>query len=71
MYKEYLKKHILEARIEAKISKREFARMVNVSLPTYYKYEKTGECSAVDLFNMLKALNLSIVILPKHYLTSR
>ena len=68
MYKEYLKKHILAGRIEAKMSKTQFAAAVGISLPTYYKYEKTGDCSLSDLITMCKVLNLSIQIIPSKYI---
>jgi len=68
MYKEYLKKRILECRIGAKMSKKQFAATLNISLPTYYKYEKTGNCTLEEFIRMCEVFNLHIQIIPKQYL---
>lgn len=69
MYKEYLKKRIIECRKEAKMSKSELAAALNISLPTLYKWEKTGDCSLNDFLSMCKVFDLSIQIIPSKYIT--
>ena len=67
MYKEILKTRIIEARKEAKMSKTELAAKLNMSLPTYYKFEREGIISLEDYIKACDIFGLVIIVIPKQY----
>lgn len=69
MYKEYLKKRIIDARKEAKLTKSDMAGKLGITLPTYYKFEREGIISLNHYIQLCDILNLHIQIIPKHFLT--
>jgi transcriptional regulator with XRE-family HTH domain len=71
MYKEYLKTHIIDARKAAKLSKTDMANKLNMSLPTYYKFENSGIISMCDYIKACEILGLHIQIIPKSYLITK
>lgn len=70
MYKEIFKKRIIEARIGLKMSKGELAKNLNMSLPTYYRFERDGKIGLDDYIKACEILGLCIIVLPKESVTS-
>ena len=70
MYKEYLKMAVINARKEQNRSKASVANMLNMSLPTYYKFERDGKISMEDYALLCQILNLRVVVVPDKYISN-
>ena len=67
MYKEILKEHIIRLRKEAKMSKKDLAKMIGISLPKYYRFQKSGIITLDELNKACEVFGLCIQIIPKRY----
>lgn len=68
MYKEIFISVISEQIEQNKTSKKELAKLLNVSYPTYLKLLKSGEFTLDQLDILCKRFNLTMAIFPKRYL---
>ncbi len=68
MYKEIFISVISEQIEQNKMNKRELAKLLNISYPTYLKLLKSGEFTLSQLDVLCKRFNLAMAILPKRYL---
>jgi transcriptional regulator with XRE-family HTH domain len=68
MYKENLKTVVLEAMKSAKITKRQAADRLGMSMPTWYNFEKRGKISLEDYVRLCEMLKLEVLVVPGSYL---
>ena len=70
MYKESLKKLILEHRTRLKIPKSDLAVLLGVSYPTYLGLDKSGNYSIDQIEKMCKLFELDMWIVPRNTITN-